>query len=99
MGMTHATLYGVANDRSTIAAPCVPWEFESNVPVFKKKDDYLVWRADAASEHLLFLNSVGVNPALRPNAKTNPIRQLTCLIADYDVLVSDIAEGEQTEIA
>src|ERR1043166_1743660 len=98
MGMTHATLYGVANDRSTIAAPCVPWEFESNVPVFKKKDDYLVWRADAASEHLLFLNSVGVNPALRPNAKTNPIRQLTCLIADYDVLVSDIAEGEALKL-
>jgi len=78
----------VANDRSTVAAPCVPWEFKSNVPAFKEKEDYLKWRNDPSTEHLLFTGAIGVNPAMRCNAKTNPIRQLTAIIGDYDSNIS-----------
>lgn len=92
--MNHAPLYGVSNDRATVTRPVEPWTFVPNIPEFKKKDEFLVWRGNANTEHLLFIGSVGVNAALRPNAKTNPIRQLTALIGDFDVNVSEIAEEE-----
>src|ERR1051326_6052828 len=84
---------GVKNDRATLAFPCEPWTFKPAVPAGVDKPAYLKWRAADSTEHLLFTGSEGANPDLRFNKKTNPIRKLHCLIADYDSAISVAMEA------
>jgi hypothetical protein len=54
-----------------------------------KKDDYLKWRGLESTTHLLFTGAEGVNADIRCNAKTNPIRRLHAIIADYDSNITE----------
>lgn len=89
-----AILLGVDNDRATLTKPCEPWLFQANTPpeLIGDKPKWLVWRALPSTEHLLYTPGVGINPNIRANSKTNVIRKLSALVADYDSLVSEVIE-------
>lgn len=86
-------LFGIKNDSATLVAPCEPWNFTPSVPEFEKKGDYIKWRGSESTDHLLFTGAEGTNVDLRPNKKTNPIRRLHALIADYDSEITDAMEA------
>lgn len=86
------SLFGIKNDSATLVAPCVPWAFTPNVPTFDAKGDYIKWRGRESTDHLLFTSAEGSNADLRPNKKTNPVRRLHALIADYDADITDAME-------
>lgn len=81
-------LFGIPNDLGKLVSPCEPWNYVSTQPAFGSKPEWLVWRGRPDTEHLLFTPAEGLNPALRCDAKTNPIRRLHALVADYDSLIT-----------
>jgi Family of unknown function (DUF5906) len=89
-GKWGCALRGVKNDCATIAELCAPWSFVPDVPSFADKDVYLKWRNKESTEHLLYSGVECQNVDLRANKKTNPVRRLLALVADYD---ADITEA------
>jgi hypothetical protein len=87
---TESILRGAMNTTAKQVAPCEPWNFVIKAPaeVMTDKNRFSAWRSKPTSEHLVFTASEGLNAGLRCN-KTNPLRRLHGIIADFDALVTD----------
>jgi hypothetical protein len=87
----QSTLRGALNNVATQVKPCKPWEFKPNVPadVLVDKNTYKAWRANAQTIHLVFTGYEGLNPDIRVNSKTNPVRRMHAIVVDYDAYISD----------
>jgi len=86
-GATVRQLRGIKNDSAKITHLCTPWTYVPNVPpqlVGGSKDAYVKWRGKESTSHLLYFDVEATNPDLRPNKKSNPVRYLHAVTADYD---------------
>jgi hypothetical protein len=77
---------GCANQRASHMKICTPWEFKPDIPadVGCDKASFRLWEAKNTTQHLFYSASEGLNADWRVNEKTNPIKALHGLIADYD---------------
>lgn len=84
-------LRGAVNTVATQVYPCEPWNFEPSIPpeVLASKIEFAKWRSQPSSEHLVYTAYEGVNPNIRVNNKTNPVRKMHAIVMDYDALITD----------
>jgi hypothetical protein len=87
------TLRGAPNNVATEVKSCVPWEYVPNIPAsaLVDKKTYKAWRANPTTSHLVFTGYEALNPGVRVNSKTNPVRRLHALVVDYDSKINDNA--------
>ncbi len=80
----------IENDRGTIITKAKPWEFCPNVPanLLGDKPNYLKWRGNKDTKHMLFFAAEGVSADVRVNKNTNPVRSLFAIVADYDFAIT-----------
>jgi len=85
------TLRGAINTVATQVEPCEPWVFVPKVPaeMATSKTEFSRWRELPSTEHLVYTGYEGVNPNIRINSKTNPVRRLHALVMDFDALITD----------
>lgn len=88
-------LFAAPNQRSTLVSPVEPWSLDLPIPPEARVDKaaFGKWAAEPSTEYCFFSGSEALNPAIRVS-KTNPLKSLHCLIADYDCAVVPGADAQ-----
>lgn len=84
-------LFAGKNNSVTQLEELAPWEFKPNVPpeATANKATYAHWRLQKETDHCVFTGYVGLNPKVRINKETNPMRSIRAIVVDFDADIDD----------